>query len=201
MKGSLLAGAMALGMAVSASAAGAAVIDLGALPGGAAANPLVETGATFTTLGGGFNVIVPGQGLCDATVAGDSAVCTDTLQVDFTTASAPISFVFFDNNDQGVGDNIGSVSLFAGATHLGDVAVLVADSSPFTADTVSLTGFTGVTRMLITSTDPGGVVYGLFAFTPGGVGSGAPEPATWALAIAGFGLAGAALRRRRALLA
>ncbi|MBS0334781.1 MAG: PEPxxWA-CTERM sorting domain-containing protein, partial [Proteobacteria bacterium] len=37
-----------------------------------------------------------------------------------------------------------------------------------------------------------------FASAPGGA---APEPATWALTIAGFGLAGAALRRRRAVAA
>ena len=40
----------------------------------------------------------------------------------------------------------------------------------------------------------------LFDVPPGGTGGGAggvPEPASWALMIAGFGLAGAALRRRR----
>lgn len=37
---------------------------------------------------------------------------------------------------------------------------------------------------------------------PGGTtGTGVPEPATWALMLAGFGLAGAALRRRRATFA
>jgi hypothetical protein len=35
-----------------------------------------------------------------------------------------------------------------------------------------------------------------------GVGAGGvPEPASWALMIGGFGLAGAALRRRKALVA
>lgn len=42
----------------------------------------------------------------------------------------------------------------------------------------------------------GGFDYHLGAFTPPGVT--VPEPATWALMIAGFGLAGGALRRRRA---
>ena len=40
-----------------------------------------------------------------------------------------------------------------------------------------------------------------FYGTPGAVVSSAPEPGTWSLMIAGFGLAGAALRRRRATLA
>ena len=39
--------------------------------------------------------------------------------------------------------------------------------------------------------------FSLRAVPPGGV----PEPASWALMIAGFGLAGAALRRRRGALA
>jgi hypothetical protein len=34
-----------------------------------------------------------------------------------------------------------------------------------------------------------------------GSGAGVPEPATWALMIGGFGLTGAALRRRRAIIA
>ena len=35
----------------------------------------------------------------------------------------------------------------------------------------------------------------------GGIGGGVPEPATWALMLAGFGLVGSALRRRQALAA
>lgn len=38
-----------------------------------------------------------------------------------------------------------------------------------------------------------------YAFKDDGLVGGVPEPATWALVIAGFGLAGAALRRRRAV--
>lgn len=41
----------------------------------------------------------------------------------------------------------------------------------------------------------------LVAVTNEGGGNAVPEPATWALMIGGFGLAGAALRRRRALVA
>ena len=40
-----------------------------------------------------------------------------------------------------------------------------------------------------------------FTLTPGPIGSAVPEPATWAMMITGFGLAGAAIRRRRNTLA
>lgn len=39
------------------------------------------------------------------------------------------------------------------------------------------------------------------SFDSGGAAPGVPEPATWALMISGFGIAGAALRRRRATVA
>ena len=41
---------------------------------------------------------------------------------------------------------------------------------------------------------------GVLNAEPGGAGGGVPEPASWALMIAGFGLAGAALRRRRGVV-
>jgi hypothetical protein len=56
-----------------------------------------------------------------------------------------------------------------------------------------------------------GDIYGFYIFTPDGVfgrgdiavtlSPGVPEPASWALMIGGFGLAGVALRRRRAAAA
>jgi hypothetical protein len=42
---------------------------------------------------------------------------------------------------------------------------------------------------------------GQFVFSSGVFAGGVPEPATWALMIGGFGLAGAALRRRRSVVA
>lgn len=40
-----------------------------------------------------------------------------------------------------------------------------------------------------------------FVLSAAGIGGGVPEPATWALMLTGFGLAGSALRRRRAATA
>lgn len=55
-----------------------------------------------------------------------------------------------------------------------------------------------ITSLQILSTDGDGYMIDHFAFNalPGGV----PEPTTWALMISGFGLVGAALRRRRVMI-
>lgn len=196
MQRTILAGLAAISLAAVANVARADVIDFEGLPAGDAANPLSLPGATFTTAGG-FNVIVSGNSLCPSPASNNTANCSLDLQVDFDTASSDISFTYLFNNEHTIGADIGDVKIFSGATLLGTVDVLVGDADPFTKDLVSLTGFSGVTRLVISSTDFGGVTYDDFTFTPGASG-GVPEPAAWAMMIAGFGLAGASLRRRRA---
>jgi hypothetical protein len=71
-------------------------------------------------------------------------------------------------------------------------------------DLLPSTGFTAAqyTFNLWTRGGPGNAGIADFAQDHGNFGSGAvPEPATWALMISGFGLAGASLRRRKALAA
>ena len=66
---------------------------------------------------------------------------------------------------------------------------------------------TGASRLFLGSTDLFGWYNNSGTFTvtingvngSGGGGGGVPEPATWAMMITGFGLAGATLRRRRAM--
>jgi hypothetical protein len=192
----VLAGLAALSLSLGASAALANVIDFDSLPAGDAANPLVLPGATFTTAGG-FNFIIGGNQLCPSPNSGSGADCSLDLQVDFDAPSSGISFTYLYNNDHNVGDDIGDVKVFAGATLLGTADVLVADTDPFTKDLVDLSAFGGVTRLVISSTDFGGVGYDDFTFTSGVVRGGVPEPAAWAMMIAGFGLTGAMLRSRR----
>ena len=57
--------------------------------------------------------------------------------------------------------------------------------------------FTGTARSVVLA--GGGVFDDLTFGAPGNVSGPVPEPASWALLIAGFGLTGAALRRRRAI--
>ena len=85
------------------------------------------------------------------------------------------------------------MQIFSGASLLGVVNLLVTDAGPFTKDPVSLAGFTNVTRLLISTTDFGGLIYDDFAFEP--ATAAVPEPSTLVM----FGLAGTVARfvRRR----
>lgn len=193
MKRMILATLAALAVSAASSAANAVVIDFDALASGDAGNPLVLAGATFSALDGGFNM-VGGGGLCAAPTDDNAvAVCVKDLQVDFDVASSAVSFLFFGNNNQTPGDDIGDIQMFDGAVFLGVADLLVVDAVGG-KDLVDLAGYGSITRLVISSTDFGGVLYDDFRFTPGGV---VPEPSTWGVMIVGFGFAGAMVRRRR----
>ena len=198
MKRIILASLAALAFSAAPGAASADVIDFDALASGNAGNPLALAGATFAALDGGFNMIGSSGGLCAAPTADNAvAVCTKDLQVDFDVASSAVSFQFFGNNNKSVGDDIGDVQVFNGAVLLGIADVLVVDAVAG-KDLVDLSGFGNITRLVISSTDFGGVLYDDFTFAP--ADGAVPEPSTWAVMLLGLGLAGSALRRRREAL-
>jgi hypothetical protein len=69
------------------------------------------------------------------------------------------------------------------------------DGNFSTLDTHDLSAYADIVKLEMSSNDGAGVTYDNFRFTAGD-GGGVPEPATWAMMIAGFGLVGAASRRR-----
>jgi hypothetical protein len=177
-----------------AQAASATIIDFEALPVGNQSNPLILNGATFSANEGFINIfdgVTNGIGVCAS--ATSDANCPFNLTVDFHRPASDISFTFISNNTATVGASIGNVALFSGVTLLGNVNILVTDFDPFTKDLVALTGFSGVTSLVISNTDFGGIGYDDFAF------NAVPEPAAWAMLIAGFGLVGAMARRQRSV--
>jgi len=124
---------------------------------------------------------------------GFSINCSDPVFLDFTAPVSGLSFLAVGDNDKGV---IGTASVFAGASLLGSVDI-IGDGAPFDAPIlVDLTGFSGITRLEITTTDLAGLGYDDFTFKPGR-SSPTPEPASWALMLAGFGSIGGALRKSR----
>ena len=102
-----------------------------------------------------------------------------------TTGATPVTFTVYDfNPDTGQEDVVASETLAAGLTNAG-----------FGAGSESNALF--LTRFSLVSDSP----FAIDDLTMGleNVQYGVPEPATWALLIAGFGLTGAVLRRRRAV--
>jgi len=187
-------GALALLIAPLASAT---VINFSTVPAGNNPNPLVLPGATFTTLGGGFNFITSFESedtICPSSSPSSPANCPNNLEVQFSTPSSGVSFTFSANNDITIGDIIGAVQVFDGATLLGTQNLIVQDASSFIFEPVNLSSFTGVTELMISNTDAGGLVYGDFTFTPST--STVPEPATWEITILGGCFLAAAFRRK-----
>jgi len=170
--------------------ASADVIDFSTVPTGNNPNPLVLPGATFTTIGG-FNYITPFSGensICPSSSSSNPANCPDNLEVQFSTPSSGVSFTFSANNDITIGDIIGAVQVFGGATLLGTANLTVQDTNSFTFEPANLGSFTGITEILISNTDAGGLVYSDFTFTPST--STVPEPASWQLLLLGICLVG-----------
>ncbi|HEY9235888.1 MAG TPA: PEPxxWA-CTERM sorting domain-containing protein [Phenylobacterium sp.] len=210
------AGASAAALSVAASAASAAVVvngytldtgSFGAQTGvhsagaqsGQTVNGYVNkdgSAVTFSTSSGLLNLSVNGQG--EATVLGDPLM--ENLTVTFAKAWDKVTFNL--EAPQGAGGKFSS-----------DLTLLVNGSVLF-----SLTPNPGDDVCTICVVDNGenkftvwgpGITSLAFTFDPAigsgkqfrveGLSSAVPEPATWAMMIAGFGLAGATIRRRRAI--
>jgi len=172
----------------------AALVDFTGQPTGNNPNPLELSGATFTTVGG-FNVVTTSskKALCPSVRDYDAAVCSLSLELDFAGAASNISFEFGANNDHVVGDDIGDVEIYSGTDLLGLLDMVVADDTSATFDLVSLAGYGNVTRLVISSTDFGGLIYDNFRFD---LATAVPEPATWTLVLAALGLSVRSARRR-----
>ncbi len=121
---------------------------------------------------------------------GSAINCVDTVFVDFASGTNGLSFVAVGDNNTGVN---GAVSVFAGMTLLGSVNI-IGDGNAFTPYLVNLSAFSGITRIAITTNDIAGLGYDDFTYNSA-VG-GVPEPAAWAMMLAGFGIIGSAMRRR-----
>jgi PEP-CTERM motif-containing protein len=181
---------------VVAPSASAEAINFSTLPTGNNPNPLFFPGATFTTISG-FNYITTffsENAICPSISSTNPSNCTDNLEVELSTPSSGISFTFSANNDITIGDTIGAVQLFDNTTFLGSANLIVQDTNSTTFEPVDLSGFTGVTKLLISNTDLDGLVYSDFTFTPS---STVPEPATWRMILGGCLLATAFRRRLR----
>jgi len=214
MKRSLLAATVAA-IVLGGASAQAAVIDFETGLNGLQANGHPElTFGSFLGNNGGvivgdFGVQGDGQSLL---IGGDND--GDYLTGQFNDGTHTSLALDFGNDDQGF-TNLGDLALlnlFLGNVQIASVSVVL-NRDDIMNQTISYTGsaFDNFTFAYTNAqgspfTGGGNVSTGLIEIVDNvtfdaGVSGAVPEPATWALMIGGFGLAGATLRRRRTITA
>lgn len=186
----ILAGALALAAGVPAAAV---VIDFSDQPNGVVAGPLVYPEATFISDTGQFFIGAAGvdDEICTLT---DAFACDAVLTVDFY--DDPVNNLTFLANGDDSASTILTVEVFTTEGSVGQFNFGGFDGVSATFTLIDLSGFTDVTQIFVYSDDPAGLGYDTFTFDVGD--TVVPEPSSWALMIAGFGLVGGALRRRAA---
>ncbi|MGH7024584.1 MAG: PEPxxWA-CTERM sorting domain-containing protein [Caulobacteraceae bacterium] len=181
----------ALGLLITgASSANATTIDFGSYASG---TPLTSLdGITFSLMGGPDSDGPPLIGFADAPPMGLS----NSTNPDYPTAeilnfafSSPVSDVSFYFNDYGSNGSGSTYEAFGASDNLLETGTLTGQAG--TVDNI-LTA-SGITDIQF-SNNTGGDSNWYFAVTSLTIGS-VPEPATWALVLAGFFGLGAALRR------
>jgi PEP-CTERM motif len=167
----------------------------------------VGPGLTFTSNNGGGNSgqgSVVGQGGYGLGANGSFGGSATYIGVDSGSGYAEIKFATaqtqfygFWNYAPGVGENatISTLGITGGVLQTFDLTVLAPISTPGGFNQFAFRGIDGTDEFH-------GVRFGgnyilLAATADGDAVGGVPEPASWAMLIAGFGLTGAAMRRRR----
>ena len=170
--------------------------------------PITVDSFTFTSNNGGGNsgkgsvVGQGGYGLASNGSFGGDAVyigvdsATGYAQLLGTKAYSQIGF--FTNYAPGVGDDVTFSTLDASGNVIQayDIAAIAPISTPGGFNEFEFRGIDDGTPDIYGLRFGGNYVL-LTGTANGTVTSGTPEPETWALMVAGFGLAGSALRRRR----
>lgn len=131
------------------------------------------------------------EGLQALDLAGDSLGTISQVLSTVAGQTYNLVFYFSNNNAAGAGTYTGTVSIAGLNSQFSHV-----DGTPWTKFTGSFVGTGSDTLSFSANTiqSNGGVFLDSISV------SAAPEPATWLMMIAGFGLVGASLRRKRARL-
>lgn len=177
--------------------ASAVTIDFEAYADPTVAATVVDSGATFTPVGGAdFSISAFGQPtwgtaapriLCPR-LAGSGA-CESDFQVAFGSDVSNLRFYFTGDNDAALSL---LVDVYRDGALLGSMASILSDGNPFTAHLVDLSSFGTLDRIVVNEPgDPAGFGYDDFTFDSAPV----PEPGT--MALLGGGLLALFGRRRR----
>ena len=199
MKKSLM-GAVALCAVCFPSLVHAVTIDFNDKAAGQSiANEYAGLGVTFSTDSGGptFNAAIssyfPGFGTPDPALTNSRDGSSDRqtfLNIDFSSAANGVSFLYNNYGGLFIADTVKS---YAGATLLETLSVPNDSGSSLKPVVFSLNGITRITIEQPRS----GWIFAIDDLTYSLSAGGVPEPAAWAMMLAGFGLVGSAMRRRQ----
>jgi hypothetical protein len=149
----------------------------------------------FSVIGtGGYGLAGNGASFTTPIIGTNEGSATVTLTFDNAVASFGGGF----NYAPGSGRNptIAAFDEIGNLIASYDLSVLAPISTPAAIDAFMFRGIDGEGSMIKSFT-----LSGSFIIMSGVAGSAVPEPASWAMMIAGFGLVGAAMRRRSAAVA
>ncbi|WP_309643007.1 PEPxxWA-CTERM sorting domain-containing protein [Phenylobacterium sp.] len=174
-----------------APASAATIIDFEDQPGGSAGTTLTIGDVTFASpvelfIGPSFTDDGVTNVLCSRTAG--TFGCESDLTVSFASAVSGLGFTVDGANTTAA--TINALAILADGS---SQTITFGGFAPFTRKVLNF-GSLQIRSVTFSTTDPQGFAFDDFTF-----GSAVPEPATWALLIAGFGLVGGSLRRRRAL--
>lgn len=117
----------------------------------------------------------------------------ESFLINLTGARQAVGFDVF-LNDLGPA----TVRFFAGATLIDEIDFAADASIANNRAFAGIVSPSAITSVTFGSTGGGWLNTGIDNFTTGTISPGVPEPASWALMMVGFGLVGAAARRRKA---
>lgn len=198
MKTKLIAAAAALLMATAAQAT---VVDFEATTLGAKPNGFSVGGITFNdTLGANLQILNVSEGIGTRSLGifGDDA---SGLEMIFASTSTNLSLAF-GNDDPGftVAGDLALLRIFLGATQVGQ-ATVVMNRDDLANQTISILG-TSFNRATFFFTNASLTPINLIEVVDNitydaAAVAAVPEPGTWAMMLAGFGIVGGAMRRRQ----
>lgn len=174
-----------------ASMASAATVDFEDLPVGSLGSSATIGGMTFASpvdlfVGQYFTADGVTNALCSRSAGAPG--CESDLTVTFAVPVSMFSLVVDGANT--IDAEITARALLSD----GSLKTIVFNGfQPFTPKTLVFGEPQEIRSVTFSTTDPQGFSFDDFTFSSGGV----PEPASWAMLIAGFGIVGGSLRRRR----
>ena len=194
--------ALCLGSALAVAApAGAVTIDFEDVPAGTLfPTPYQRDGVTISAQ---ESLLVTDIGTGNAICGAVNGSCAGGIAFDFARGARLLSFTLSGDTNpttQFIFEAAATILFEGEPVEILLQGIIFADGDPLNEQLQAFTSpLMTITSLGVFSLDSSAFVLDNISFTPGDIAAVVPEPASWAMMIGGFGAAGAAMRRRKAL--